>query len=130
MPPLPLADDDVDAVVAHVQRLSAALNAIAQDGHGLVAEHLLEPFRRIIRPLDDRFDRTADLDLSHESRSLLFTSKIWPRRRSARTLLRSVANRRHSSTTSSSFAMATMSERSTRSRLRFRLTPVVLDSTI
>ena len=40
LPPLPLADDDVDAVVPHVQRLAAALHAVAEDGDGLVAEDL------------------------------------------------------------------------------------------
>ena len=50
-----LADDDVDAVVLHVERLAAALHAVAEDGDGLVAEDRLELLRRIVRPLDDGF---------------------------------------------------------------------------
>ena len=37
---LGLADDDVEAVVAQVQSLRRALHAVADDGDGLVLEHL------------------------------------------------------------------------------------------
>ena len=61
-----LADDDVDAVVLHVERLAAALHAVAEDGDGLVAEDGLDSLRRIVRPLDDGFRDVADLDLPHD----------------------------------------------------------------
>ena len=35
---LALADDDFDAVVFHVERLAAALHAVAEDGDRLVAQ--------------------------------------------------------------------------------------------
>ena len=57
LPPFAQADDDVDAVVLHVERLAAALDAVAEDGDGLVAEDRLDPLRRVVGPLDARSRR-------------------------------------------------------------------------
>src|SRR3569623_70358 len=67
---LALADDDVAAVVLHVERLAGALDAVAQDGDDLVAEDLLDLLRRVVRALDDGFRLVTDLDLSHLLSSL------------------------------------------------------------
>src|SRR5207249_2153810 len=60
-----LADDDLEAVVAHVERLPAALDAIAEYGDGFILEDLPDLVRRVVRPLDALFDVGADLDLFH-----------------------------------------------------------------
>src|ERR1019366_4103877 len=59
------ADEDVDAVVLHVERLPAALDAVAENGDGLVAQDGLDAFRRKVGPFDDVFRAVADLNLSH-----------------------------------------------------------------
>src|SRR5262249_29884080 len=71
-----LADDDVNTVVLHVERLASALHAVADDGDRLLAEYLLDSFGRIIRSLDDGFARVADLDLAHV---LASSGWIYPR---------------------------------------------------
>ncbi len=55
-----LPDDDVDAVVAHVQGLGRALHAVAQHGHHLVLEHLACFFKRELLAGDDFFFHTAE----------------------------------------------------------------------
>src|SRR5205085_1758618 len=62
----PLADDDLDAIVLHVERLAPTLNAIAQDGDRLAAEDAPDLLRRIIRTLDHCLHAVPDLDLPHE----------------------------------------------------------------
>src|SRR5207245_30389 len=62
---LALADDDAQAVVLHVERLAAALDAVAEYGHRFVAEDGADLVRRIVAAFDDRFLAVADLDLSH-----------------------------------------------------------------
>src|SRR5262249_5662122 len=59
------ADDHVDAVVFHVERLTPALHAIAEHGHGLIAENLLEALRGIVGSLDHGFLVWANLNLAH-----------------------------------------------------------------
>ncbi len=51
------ANDDVQPIVAHVERLALALDAIAENSNGFIAEDLLDAFRRIIRALDALLDR-------------------------------------------------------------------------
>src|SRR5262249_249311 len=55
------------AVVAHVQRLPAALHAIAEHGDLFVLHDLLNSRRRKIAPLHGLLDDVADSDLAHES---------------------------------------------------------------
>ena len=64
---LALADDDLDAVVAHVERLPAALHAVAEHGDGLVLEDLPHAVRRVIGPLDALLNGVADTNLFHGS---------------------------------------------------------------
>src|SRR5262249_43810734 len=66
------ADDYVEAVVLHVERLAAALDAVAEDGDGFLAQDGPQPLRRIVAPLHPRFRRIADLDLTHAR----FLSKV------------------------------------------------------
>src|SRR5271165_3973994 len=43
-------DDDVDAVVLHVERLATSLNAVSQNSHRFLAENGFDSFRRIVGP--------------------------------------------------------------------------------
>src|SRR5205085_1472133 len=47
------------------QRLAAALNAVAEHGHGLAAEDLLDFRRRVVGPLGRPLHGVADRDLAH-----------------------------------------------------------------
>ncbi len=60
-----LADDNIDAVVAHVQSLGGALDAVADDGDGLTFEDLLRLLQGIFFTSDDGLNGTAKVDLSH-----------------------------------------------------------------
>src|SRR5262249_4573755 len=62
---LPLADDDVQTVVLHIERLSAALHAVAENGNGFLAENGLDAVRRIVRAFHDGFFDGPDLDFPH-----------------------------------------------------------------
>ena len=69
-PPLAAhAEDHVDAVVLHVQRLAAALRAIAQHGNRFLAQDGPQSLRRKIGPLHHRFRRVPDLNLRMAGRS-------------------------------------------------------------
>ena len=73
-----LADDDVEAVVAEVQRLAGALHAVADDGDGLVFEDLEGFFQgEFFAGYDVLFD-AAEIDLCHVFRDfgLLYVLKI------------------------------------------------------
>src|SRR5439155_3662215 len=59
------ADNDVDAVVPHIQRLAAALHAVAQHRHGFLPQDRPKSFRWVIGALDDGFDIVPDLNLTH-----------------------------------------------------------------
>src|SRR5262249_3279264 len=60
------ADNDMDAVILHIERLPAPLNAVPQDRDRFLAENGLEPLRRIIRALNHGFGSVANLNLPHE----------------------------------------------------------------
>ena len=62
---LGLADDDAEAVVAQVQSLRRALHAVADDGDGLVLEHLARPGHRKFFPRDDFFLGSAKINNCH-----------------------------------------------------------------
>jgi len=66
---LVLANDDIDAVVAHVERLRRALHAIANDGDDLILEDLLRLLQGIFFACDDGFHNTAKINLRHVSYS-------------------------------------------------------------
>ena len=59
------ADDDVDAVVLHVERLAAALHAVAEDGDGFILQYILGLLQREFLAGDDFFDRTTKINLCH-----------------------------------------------------------------
>src|SRR5262249_22080606 len=63
---LALTDDNLDAVVLHIQRLSAALHAVAEDRDSLRAENRLQSLRRIIGAFHHGFGYISNLDLSHD----------------------------------------------------------------
>ena len=54
------ANDDLDTVVAHIVRLAAALDSVANHGDRLLAENLAQLGRRKIRPLNNLFLHSAD----------------------------------------------------------------------
>ena len=60
-----LANDDVDAVIFHIQRLAPSLNAIAKHSHRFLAENLLQALRGKVRTFGNGFSAIANLDLSH-----------------------------------------------------------------
>ena len=62
-----LADDDLEAVVAQVQSLRRALHAVADDGDGLVFEHLAGARHREFLPRDDFFLCSAKINRCHNS---------------------------------------------------------------
>ena len=61
-----LADDDVEAVVAEIQRLSGALHAVADDGDDLVLEHLAGLGHREFLARDDFFLCSAEINDCHK----------------------------------------------------------------
>ena len=67
---LGLADDDVEAVVPHVQGLGRALHAVADDRDGLLLEHLAGLGQRKLFAGDDVLLDAAKIDHCHDS--LLF----------------------------------------------------------
>ncbi len=69
-----LADDDLNAVVAHVERLGGALDAVADDGDDLVLEDLLGLLQGEFGTGDDVFLRSAKINLGHNSMLLLVPS--------------------------------------------------------
>ncbi len=78
-----LADDDVEAVVAQVERLRRALDAVADDGDGFVLEHLAGLGHGEFLPRDDFFLDSAKINSCHNSMFLsgcIRVSEI-PRRR-------------------------------------------------
>ena len=56
-----LADDDLEAVVAQVQRLGRPLHAVADDGDRLALEHLARLGHRELLAGDDLFLRSAEI---------------------------------------------------------------------
>ena len=60
-----LADDDLEAVVAQVERLGRPLHAVADDGDRLALEHLARPGHREFLARDDLFLRSAKIDNCH-----------------------------------------------------------------
>jgi hypothetical protein len=62
-----LADDDIEAVVAEVQRLGRALNAVTDDGDDFVLEHLAGSRHGEFLPCDDLFLHSAEVDHCHTS---------------------------------------------------------------
>ena len=60
-----LSYDDVDAVVAHVERLCGPLHAVTQDGDDLVLQDLSRLVERKLVARDDLFDYSAKIDLCH-----------------------------------------------------------------
>src|SRR5262249_13346486 len=67
---LALADDHLDAVVLHVQRLAPALDAVADHRHRLRGQDLAELFRWIVAALHHGFGHIPDLDLTNRCNSL------------------------------------------------------------
>src|SRR5208283_6148644 len=63
-------DDDRNAVVLHVQGLTAPLDAVAKDGHGFPAQDLLQFLGRIVGPFHHDFAVVSYLDLAHGAFSL------------------------------------------------------------
>src|SRR5205823_4957937 len=74
---LALADDHLDAVVAHVERLPAALHAVAEHRDRFVLEDLLDAVERIIGALDGLFYGVADANLFHGVYSLEVGGRIF-----------------------------------------------------
>jgi hypothetical protein len=70
-----LADDDVEAVVAHVERLGGALDAVADDGDGFVLEDLLGLLQGEFLAGDDVFLHSAKINRGHDS--LLLACSFW-----------------------------------------------------
>src|SRR3989344_9637819 len=60
-----LADDDSNAVVAHVQGLRRTLHAIAQDGHDFVFQYLARLFKREFIPCYHVFHYAAEIYFCH-----------------------------------------------------------------
>ena len=65
------ADDDIDAVIFHVEGLTPALRAVAEHGHGFLAENGFPSLGRIVRSFDHSFHGVADFDLAHAGFLLL-----------------------------------------------------------
>ena len=63
---LRLADDNVDAVVLHVERLGRPLHAVADDGDDFLLEDAARLCKREFLPGDDRFLYPAEIDDCHE----------------------------------------------------------------
>lgn len=68
---LALAYDDVEAVVAQVERLSGALYAVADDGDRLVFEDFACLLQWKLFAGDDGFVYTAEIDLCHSRNCFL-----------------------------------------------------------
>ena len=60
---LTLTDNHLEAVVAHVERLTRALNAVTEDGDGLALENLLSLLKRELLAGRDVFCDGTELDL-------------------------------------------------------------------
>ena len=60
---LALAHDNLDAIVAHVERLSGPLDAVTEHRHGLALEHLLRLLERKLLAGRDFFCHLAEFDL-------------------------------------------------------------------
>ncbi len=61
------ADDDVDTVFLHVERLGRALHAVTEHGDDLIAKHLSRPLQREFLPGDDLLDDSAKIYFCHFS---------------------------------------------------------------
>ncbi len=61
----PVADQDVQAVVAQVERLGAALRAVTDHQDLLVLQDLTDLGHRVIAALDDRFLHATNFERSH-----------------------------------------------------------------
>src|SRR5262249_710592 len=70
---LALTDDDLHAIVAHVERLSAALHPVTHHGNGFIAQNLTYLLRRIVAPLHGRFHKVADANLAHDRSRLVMS---------------------------------------------------------
>ncbi len=62
-----LADNHVETVIPHVQRLSGSLHAVADHGNGLVLQYIAGLLQGEFVPHDHPFDHSTKIYLSHES---------------------------------------------------------------
>ena len=69
---LPLTNDDVDPVVAQVQRLGRPLHAVAEDGDRLALQHLARLRHREFLSRNDLFLRSAKINDCHNYINLMF----------------------------------------------------------